>query len=393
MARAGSILTVSDMQLLFWISAGFVVYVLLGYPLLLKAFVPRARRGIQKRPQLRPVTVLIAVHNGEPWIRNKLASVLDSDYPRDLMQLLVVSDGSLDRTEELVEEFAADGVELIRVPRGGKARAVNAGLERATGEIVVFTDARQPLHPACIRNLAASLADPEVGAVSAELVTLKGDSQEEAALGLYWRYDVWIRRRLSSLHSTFGTNGPCYAMRRDLTVPLPPDVILDDVYLPLAAYFRGHRIVLDEEARCFDYPMPLGVELGRKVRTLAGLYQILRYYPALLLPRHPMWIHFLSYKFLRLLLPYALLAMAVATFFLPRWWLAAALCAQLGLYGLAAIDPWIGDAAAVKRLSSPARTFLGLMIAAAQAVQIFFIPPRKIWKVTAIAPRAGPGGR
>jgi glycosyltransferase involved in cell wall biosynthesis len=370
--------------LLFWFSIAFVAYILFGYPLLLRVLAGGTCVRKDASAPLPTVTVLIAVCDGERWVRNKLLSVLGNNYPRKLMQVVVVSDGSRDRTEEIVSEFAHAGVQLMRVERGGKAAAVNAGMKRATGDVVVLTDIRQPLDPDCIRSLAAAFSDPSVGSVSAQLVTLKGEGQEEASLGLYWRYDLWMRSQLSRIHSTFGTNGPCYAVRRELCVPLPQDVILDDVYLPLAGYFRGYRIVLDEHARCFDYAMPLDVEFGRKVRTLAGLYQIVRFYPGILLPGHPMWFHFLSHKFLRLLLPYVLLLAAVSVFFLPRAWCLLGLAAQLSVYGLAGVDRWIPETVIFKRLSSPARVFVGLMMATACAVKIFFMAPRKIWKITTL---------
>src|SRR5260370_1196685 len=123
----------------------------------------------------------------------------------------------------------------------------------------------------------------------------------------------------------FGATGPFYAIRRELAVPIPPDVLLDDVYLPLAPFFRGYRLVVEESARAFDYPTTLETEFRRKVRTLAGVYQLIRIYPRLLLPGNRMWFHFMSYKVGRLLLPHALILIAACSFFLPHPWRAWAL--------------------------------------------------------------------
>src|SRR5271168_4632216 len=227
---------------LFLFSAALLIYVIAGYPLLLLLFFRRAGQSIRKAYVSRSVSVLIAVYNGETFIRRKLESVLSLDYPRELMEVMVVSDGSTDSTESVVEEFAPRGVRLLRVPRGGKAAALNAAIPQLTGEILVLTDVRQPLAPDSLRHLVACFSDPTVGVVSAELQILEGERHEEADMGLYWRYDVWIRKQTSRIGSTFGANGPCYAMRRELAAPLAPDMLLDDVMLPLGAFFQGYRL-------------------------------------------------------------------------------------------------------------------------------------------------------
>lgn len=367
---------------LFLVTAGFVAYVLLLYPLV-QAWWPQRRSWTTPKPVTpRRVSVIVAVHNGEVWIRAKLKSILESDYPLDCLQVIVVSDGSTDRTVEFTRRFAGRGVQVIAVPRGGKARALNAAIPRATGDILVLTDVRQRLDRDCLKHLVARLEDPSVGAVSAELVTKGIESREEANVGLYWRFDIWIRKKQSARHSTFGANGPCYALRRELAVPLPEDCLLDDVYLPLAGYFQGYRIVLEEQAKVFEFPTSVAMEFRRKQRTLGGLYQILRWYPRLLWPGHPMWLDFLSHKFFRLLLPHALLANLAAAWFLPAPWAAAALLCHGTLYAMAAVDCCLPEQWFLKRMVSPARVFVVMMAAAFCAQSIFFVEPRKLWKVT-----------
>ncbi|MGH9719543.1 MAG: glycosyltransferase family 2 protein [Bryobacteraceae bacterium] len=365
--------------LVFAAGAAFLAYVLAGYPVLLalrsreRPEPGRSRLDVQEPS----VTVLLAVRNGERWIRNKLRSILALDYPRRLLQILVISDGSDDATEAAVREFAAEGVELIAIPRGGKASALNAGMASATGDILFFTDVRQPLDRAAVRHLTASLADPHVGVVSGELVILDGASQAEANTGLYWRYEKWIRQRQSRIDSMTGATGCIYAMRRELAVPLPPNTILDDMYLPAGALLRGSRVVWNGAAKAYDDPAPLGAEFRRKVRTQAGVYQLLRYYPQLLSPVHNrIWIHFVSHKLGRLLAPFALLAMAVSSYWLPPYWMGA----QAAFYLAAAADPLIPESSAVKRLTSPARTFVVLMAAALCAASIVFVPETWFWK-------------
>jgi biofilm PGA synthesis N-glycosyltransferase PgaC len=373
---------------IFLLSAAFVLYVLAGYPLLLAALARRKTRPVRKSFQPRTVTVLLPVRNGEPWIRDKLRSILSLDYPRELIQVIVISDGSTDRTEEIVREFASEGVELLAVPAGGKALALNAGMARARGEILFFTDVRQTLAPESLRNLVACFADPEVGAASGELIIREGGTQEEAHTGLYWRYEKWIRKRLSRIDSVLGATGCIYAMRASLAVPLAPGTILDDMNLPLGAFFRGYRVIFDETAQAYDFPTSLKTEFRRKVRTLAGVYQTIGAFPALLGVSNRMWIHFVSHKLGRLLAPWALVAAAVSGFFLPPGYRELALAAQAAAYALALADPLIPESFPLKRLTAPVRAFVVLMAAALCGVSILFVPQRTLWKETRSGARA-----
>jgi poly-beta-1,6-N-acetyl-D-glucosamine synthase len=363
-----------------------MIYVLAGYPLLLRWIARHRPRPVQRRTIEPSVSLIIAVYNGERFLEAKLQSVLELEYPAEKLEIIVASDGSTDRTDEIAERFAAQRVSLLRLPRGGKPAAVNAAIAKARGEILVLTDVRQPLEPPSVARLIENFADPSVGVASGELLIRAGASQEEADIGLYWRFETWMRESLSSVDSMFGATGPFYAIRRVLAVPIPDDALLDDVYLPLAAYFQGYRLVMDSRARAYDIPTSLETEFRRKIRTLAGNYQILRAYPALLGPGNRMWLHFMSYKFGRLLLPWLLLILAAASFGLPVPWRGPSLVAQGAFYGLALADTWIFKPRLLKRLSSSAHTFLVMMIATLGGLSVFFIPPRTLWKVTSAGP-------
>jgi hypothetical protein len=171
-----------------------------------------------------------------------------------------------------------------------------------------------------------------------------------------------------------------YVVRRELAVPIPPDALLDDSYLPVATGLRGYRFLLDQGAIAYEYPTSLDTEFRRKVRTLAGIYQLIGFFPALLQPSNRMWIHFVSHKLGRLLLPFALLILAASSFGLPPVWAKLALAGQAIFYGLAAIDPWLPAKFPLKRLSSVIYTFVVMMLASLCAVSIFFVPPRSLWK-------------
>jgi cellulose synthase/poly-beta-1,6-N-acetylglucosamine synthase-like glycosyltransferase len=366
-----------------------ILYVFAGYPLYLGWLARLRTRPVQRRAHQPAVSIILAVHNGERYLTRKLDSILALDYPREKMEILVVSDGSTDHTDSIAESYAAQGVRLLRVKQGGKALALNAGIAAARHGVLVFTDVRQTLAPDSLALLLENLSDPTVGAASGELVIRKGDSLEEASVGLYWRYEVWIRRRLSAIDSIFGATGAYYALRRELVVRIPADTLLDDVYLPLAAFFRGFRLVFDSRVHMFDEPTRLPDEFWRKVRTLAGNYQIMKAYPRVLYPGwlggNRMWLHFASYKLARLLVPFLFPVVFITTFGLPPPWRAAALIAQAAFYALVALDPLVPENWAGKRLTSAARTFVTLMVASACAVVILFAPSARLWRPTRVA--------
>jgi glycosyltransferase involved in cell wall biosynthesis len=370
----------------FILSVAFCAYTLIGYPVLLWVLARGRERPIRKGTIQPTVSIVLPVFNGEQWIGAKLESILRLQYPAELIETLVVDDGSTDGSRRIVESFAARArVHLIAVPRGGKAAALNAAIARATGEVLFFTDVRQSLEPASLANLVACLADPAVGVVSGELVIRESGGIEESSVGLYWKYEKWIRKQLSRLDSIPGATGCIYAMRRSLARPLPSDTLVDDMFLPLSAFFAGYRAILDESARAFDYPTQLASEFRRKVRTLAGVYQVIGQYPALIGPGNRMWIHFVSHKLARLLMPWALLAAAASTLSLPEPWRSAMAAAQILGYGLAAADSVLPSWFPLKRLTSPLRTFLVLMAASLCAVCIFFVPPRVLWGQTRVS--------
>jgi len=365
---------------LFCASAALGLYIVAGYPLLLGLMARLWPKPVFKSRQRKTVSVVIAVHDGERFIGAKLDSVLALDYPRELMEILVISDGSTDRTDSIVQEFAGRGVRLLQVPRGGKCAALNAAIPQARNEILLLTDMRQTVAADSLQALMDCFADSAVGVVSGELIIRKGASHDEADIGLYRLYENWIRNCLSDVDSIFGALGSFYALRRELAVPIPADQLLDDMYLPLAAFFRGYRLIVEPRALAFDYPTSRETEFTRKARTLAGNYQILRSYPALLGPANRMWFHFASYKLGRLALPWVLVLLFASSCFLPlpwRWFLVGC---QAIFYGLAALDPLLPARGPVKRLSSFARTFVALMLAAAWGPSVFFISPRSLWK-------------
>ena len=370
---------------------GVALYILIGYPLLL-AWIPwkpgpEVRKDLTFQPS---VTVILAVYNGEAFLQDKLASILALRYPQDRMQILVVSDGSTDKSDAIARSYADRGVTLLRVPHAGKSAAVNRALEQATGDILFFTDVRQPLDPMALAHLAANFADPTVGGVTGEMHLFQGsDSGEQADMGLYWRYEVWARKIHSRIDSIFASTGCIYAIRRELAEPIPNDTLSDDAILPLRAFLKGYRVILDPEAIATDYPALPATEFRRRCRNLGGLWQTFWRLPQLFGPKNRMWLHFLSHKFGRLLLPWACLLAAVSALALPAsWFRTVLLLAGGGIAGLALLDR-ILPKTPLKRLTSPAHTFFVMNAASAVAIRVFLGSANKMWIPTQVDPKEG----
>lgn len=367
---------------LFIAGVVFVLYAVIGYPVLLNIYARLFPIPIRKELIYTHVSIVIPVRNGAAWISNKLNSLLNSDYPAKLIDILVVSDGSTDATNEIVEEYPDDRVRLLALAPGGKAIAVSRGLEQVSGELVVLTDVRQPFDKQALSKLVACFADPAVGVVTGELIIRDGLSSEEHNTGLYWRYEKWIRRNLNRIDAMLGASGSIYAIRHELATSIPPGILLDDVYLPFKAAFQGFRIYFECEAKAYDSPTSLRSEFWRKVRTQAGVYQILFRFPGLLWPGNRRFIHFLSHKLSRLLLPFALLTTAICTWWLPSPWRDIAAILQAVFYGFAVCDLWVPEHTTVKRFSGACRAFVVLVTAAFCGLTVFFLPSQKLWRET-----------
>lgn len=366
------------------VAAALLFYIILGYPLLLRIVRWRQWPVAKDLSYTPTVTVVLAVFNGQEFIRKKLESLLALDYPETLLDVVVVSDGSTDGTEAVVEEFASRRVRLIRASRGGKAAALNFGIAAARGEILFFTDVRQPIEKQALRHLTANFADANVGAVSGELRYIDPGEGEQAMMDLYWRYEIWARKKHSAIDSLMGATGCIYAIRRELVQPLPVDTLSDDVLLPVRAFLSGRRVVIDGEAIAFDYPTKTGTEFPRKIRTLAGLWQIFARQPELFTSKNRMRTHFLAHKFGRLAMPWVLLAFVIASIAMPdSWFRTTLLWGQAGVVLLAFLDRWM-PAGILKKLTAAARAFLLMNAASLLAIRVFYVPPQNLWKRTQV---------
>jgi cellulose synthase/poly-beta-1,6-N-acetylglucosamine synthase-like glycosyltransferase len=363
-------------ELAFWLAAAVVLYSWLVYPALIALLASAWPAPAVRRDEIEPpVTVLLVVRDEEAHLEDKLRNLVGLDYPRDKLEVLVVSDGSTDRTESIAAGFAGSGVRLLaQAPPRGKASCLNEAVPRARGEILVMTDARQALAEDAVRRLVACLGDPSVGAASGELHIVASPGRGPEGVGLYWKYEKLIRRAESRFDSTVGVTGALYAVRKELFVPLDPRAILDDVLVPMEVVLAGRRVVFEPEARAWDRLAESPAhEYRRKVRTLAGNYQLLALRPALLDPfRNRLFFQLVSHKLSRLAVPWCLLLLLVASAGLalasPRVFYRAALGLQVLFYLLAAAG-WIGRRERRPwRLTSVPYTLVLLNLAAASAL-------------------------
>lgn len=378
------------MKYVFWLAAALVGYSYLGYPAWLwlrSRWSPRpVRRGFVDSPA---VSAVMVVRNEEAVIARKLENLLTLDYPQAKLDVVVVSDGSSDRTAAILADYARDSevrtrVRILTKPVSqGKAAGLNDAIKLATGEVLLFTDARQQIESGALRFLIENFADPDVGAVSGELMLGDPTSGETGkGMGLYWRVEKIIRELESASGSVVGATGAIYCARRRLldASPLPEGAILDDVLLPMQIVRQGSRVIFDSRARAWDSPdLGEGREFSRKVRTLSGNYQLLQLAPWLLSSQNTIRFEFVSHKLSRLAVPFALLALLIASIFLPQPLYRAALGAQLAFYALSLAAFTGVKIGPLSRLADPARTFVILNSAAIVAFINFVTGRKAVW--------------
>lgn len=331
----------ATIEWIFWVSGALVVYTYAGYPVLLAALARlrpwQAEPATDREVSLPSVTLVVPVHNERQNIGRKLANIRALDYPPALIEVFVVSDGSTDGTPEIVRSAMDERMELIELPtRGGKAAALNVALARARHDLVVFTDASILLAPDALREIVKPFASPEVGCVSGEDHIANGGGE-----GAYGRYELFIRRQESAVHSIVGASGSFYAQRRALCEPFVPSLAPDFLSV-LRTVAQGFRAVSAPRAvGTMTAVERAGDEFERKVRTLLRGMTTLGHHVTLLNPvRYGLFaLELWSHKVLRWIVPFLLGALFVTNAWLvtitPIYGIALGL--QLALYGLALV--------------------------------------------------------
>jgi len=331
---------------LLLVSGAVVTWVYAGYPLLLLVLGRVRPRPRGRRPTRKTVTVLVAACNEERVIEGKVANVLSTRYPRSLIEIVVVSDGSTDGTVDAARRAGAHRV--LDLPRVGKIKALNAGVEAASGEILVFTDADSLVPPDTLDELMANFADPAVGGVCANEVsgTASDASGVRRGEGLYWRYEQWIKRLEDRVGSTVSACGRLYAIRRSLFRPSTVTAGSDDFVISTQVIQADRRLAFDERAIVVvDAPNEAAPELRRKVRVMNRGTRAALSLGGFLLPWRGGFygIQVLSHQVVRRLVPFFLVASVASSLWLtaisPVW--SVALGPQVLFYCFA-LAGWAG---------------------------------------------------
>ena len=382
------------MKIILWLSLCGILYTYICYPLMMWMLAKLRPRPWIAAPATPSVSIVLAVHNGAALLPFKIQHLLDLDYP-NIQDIIVVSDGSTDGTAEWLTRRSHPRIKSIVLPNhGGKAVAVNAGVAQATGQIILFVDIRPEIAPGAIQELVSNFADPKVGCVCGKLTLHKGgqDAASAAVGGVYWRYEQWLRECEAITDSPVGVYGGFYAVRRKLAVQLPAGIIVDDMYQPLSIIRRGYRSVIDPKACVYDaWPKKIGGEFHRKVRTLAGNFQLFRIAPWMLTPKNRVLFQLVSHKVMRLVVPYLMVLLLVSTWAVSQGSPVYTAFAALQTLGLViALAGTRFKIPLLHRIAAPASEMLVLNVAAVVGLYKFLFtrgPLWLIWNASKIAER------
>ena len=373
------------MRTALWVSIGVVFYVYIGYPLLMWAFA----RWLKKQSavaQISPdVSIVLAVRNGMAMLPAKMDHLFHLDYPK-IKEIIVVSDGSSDDTAAYLSGLSDPRLKaIILEEHRGKAAALNAGMKEATADVLLFVDIRPTIAEGAIQKLVNHFADPAVGCVAGELVVARNGQNSVAGAvgGLYWRYEQWIRKCEARYDSPVGVYGGFYAVRRSLAMLQPEGIILDDMYQPLSIIRQGYRSVVEPQAYVYDeWPQQPKNEFQRKVRTLAGNFQLMQLAPWVLTPQNRVFFQLVSHKILRLFVPYLLISVLVVSLLLAggsRFYAGLAAIQLLGLLlamiGFQRRFPKLG------RIGGPVGALVMLNAAAVVGLYRFLVTRGPLWHI------------
>lgn len=308
--------------LIFWLSVGALLYTFGGYAALMTLLARWRHRPVRAAPITPSVSLIIPAYNEAAVIAEKLENTFALDYPRELLEIIVVTDGSDDRTPDIVRAYAVRGVRLLHQPeRRGKIAAMNRAVPYASGEVLVFSDANAMIEPQAIRALVANFADPQVACAGGVKRIRTRASVQARGESAYWRYEAYLKKLDSQVNTAIGAIGELFAIRRALYRPLAEDLIIEDFVMTMELVARGWRVVYEPAAVTWEDASPsLRGEWRRRSRIAAGGFQALGRLKEIVNPLHSFAaFQFFSHKVLRWLAPFFMLG---------------ALCANLGLLHL-----------------------------------------------------------
>lgn len=307
----------------FWICVFLVGYTYVLYPLVVRLLARFKANPPRRGPQLPSVSLIIAAYNEEKTIADKLENTLRLDYPREKLDIIVIADGSSDRTTEIVRRYEDKGVRLMfDPPRRGKSMALNRAAAEAKSDILFFSDANTFYNRDAVRMMVRNFSDPKVGGVSGRKIVME-DDEREASAGetAYWGYETSLKQWESDLGSIATADGEMFAVRRVLFTPIPRDVVHDDMFLTLSIIDRGYRVVFDGEALSAEYASKtLKDEFQLKIRYASAGFQILSKFRRLFIPPRGWFaVGFVSHKVLRWLVPFFLIGALISSALANMW--------------------------------------------------------------------------
>jgi len=300
------------LKFIFFASIFLTCYTYLFYPVILKLWSGFKRRGEKTKKfdsYIPHVTMVVAAYNEEKVIEEKLKNILDLDYPRDKIVAVIASDGSNDRTNEIVKRYESKSLKLIEYPRMGKVNVLNKTVPLASGEVVVFSDANTMYNSQAIMELVKHFRDASVGCVCGKLKLINPKSvQSGEGEGFYWRYETWIKEKESRLGCVAGANGAIYEIRRDLFEEMPSNIINDDFHISMKIMEKGYKVIYENDAVGIEEVAPdFKSEFLRHVRDGAGHYRAILHLIGLLNPMKGIkFFTYVSHRLIRWMVPFLL---------------------------------------------------------------------------------------
>lgn len=314
------------MNIIFWSSTFVIIYTYLLYPIVVYILSKNSvkTQNIFATEYTQPVSILLVVFNEEKNIQRRINNLLAQQPNTVIKEIIIVSDGSTDQTNNIVhaniKSTSAKIKLIVSEKNDGKAAGINIGLEHVKSEIIVFADARQEFEIDTVQKLARHFYDSNIGAVSGHLMfrNNNSDTSAPASIGLYWRYETWLRINEAKYDSVIGCPGSVYAVKRECVKAPPRGLILDDLWIPIQVVMKGKKVAYDPTAIAWDNAeQEYAKEHKRKIRTLAGNYQLIFSDPKIVSPFHNrLWWMFISHKLLRLIVPFALFSALVSNIML-----------------------------------------------------------------------------
>jgi cellulose synthase/poly-beta-1,6-N-acetylglucosamine synthase-like glycosyltransferase len=386
-------------QLLFWLSFTVLLFTYGGYPLLLVLLAPhRPKPVIRSGPWEPSLSIVIAARNEAAHIEAKLRNCAQLEYPAEQIEIILVDDASEDDTVARARRCGIGRLRIVSQKRRlGKWAAINRGVLEATGDVLVFTDADSLIQPDSLRWLARPFVNPIVGCVAGQYLPGGVRGQNAAAVGLYWKYENFIRVKESELGGLLGASGSLYALRSELFEPLKAGLINDDFIIPMLAAQKGYRTLYEPRAVSVeDESRNAEVEFGRRVRIMAGNCQHLWMF------RHLLWkapfsrvgFQLFCHKFLRVLSPLWMVgALAGGAALQERLLYCVLLCLQIAFYGAAAIGYLLRPRHRLGFVVNLPRYFLMINLAALMGIYYFVFRHAEVpWNLgrAETAPFGGP---